>query len=213
MESCRELTVRRPAAALPLVFAPLAMLVLATGCAPEQPDGIEPAALAAAYTAPLPVGMTPAASILDLMLEPIDTHADALWEAVATVSTVEGTRDVHPEKDEEWAELRRKAHVLIEAANLLVIDGRRVAHPGQKIEGAGESTDYTPEEAQAEIDKDPAAFAVFSAAMQGAARGLVAAIDARNVEQYLEAGSALQEACESCHRKFWYPNSPMPPGL
>jgi hypothetical protein len=189
------------------------MLLLATGCAPQQPDGDEPAAYGAAYTAPLPVGMTPAASILDLMLEPIDTHADALWEAVATVSTIEGTRDIHPETAEEWAELRRQAHVLIEAANLLVIDGRRVAHPGQVIEGPGESTDFTPDEAQAEIDKDPAAFAAFSAAMQGAARGLVSAIDARSVEQYLDAGSALQEACESCHRKFWYPNSPSPPGF
>jgi hypothetical protein len=213
MEGTRAFFGRRPAAGLPLVLASVAMLVLATGCAPEQPDGTEPAAYGTAYTAPLPLGMTPAASILDLMLEPIDTHADALWEAVATVSTVDGTEDIHPETDEEWAELRRQAHVLIEAANLLVIDGRRVAHPDQKVDGPGESTDYTPEEAQAEIDKDPAAFAAFAAAMQGAARGLVAAIDTRDVEQYLDAGSALQEACESCHRRFWYPNSPSPPGL
>lgn len=157
--------------------------------------------------------MQPAASILDLMLEPIDTHADALWEAVATVSTAEGIKDIHPSSDEEWAELRRKAIVLSEAANLLVLEGRRVAHPGQKIEGPGESTDYTPEEAQAEIDKDPASFATFSAAMQNAARGLVAAIDSRNVEDYLRAGSDLQEACEACHRRFWYPDSALPPGL
>lgn len=166
-----------------------------------------------AVAAPLPAGMQPAASILDLMLEPIDTHADALWEAVATVSTTEGTRDVHPASDAEWAELRRKALVLMEASNLLVIEGRRVAHPGQKIEGPGESTDYTPEQAQAEIDKDPATFTTFAAAMQGAAAQLVAAIDARDVEDYLTAGSNLQEACEGCHRRFWYPASPFPPGL
>jgi hypothetical protein len=189
-----------------------ALLLVIAGCTKQE--GAAPVTEApAAFTAVLPAGMTPAASILDLMLEPIDTHADALWEAVYSVSTTEGTRDVHPTTDEAWAELRRQAHVLIEAANLLVVDGRRVAHPGQKIEGPGESTDYTPEQAQAQIDKDPAVFTAFSAAMQAAAGGIVKAIDARNVEQYLEAGSALQEACESCHRRFWYPNSPSPPGL
>ncbi|MFO7325634.1 MAG: cytochrome c [Pseudomonadota bacterium] len=165
------------------------------------------------FTAPLPAGLQNTASILDLMLHPIDTHADELWEAVATVSTIEGTRDVYPQTDEEWAGLRQKAIVLAEASNLLVTQGRRVGHPGQKVEGPGESTDLTPEQAQAEIDKEPAAFAAFAAAMQGAARGLIDAIDQRSVEDYLTAGSHLQEACEGCHRKFWYPNSPLPPGL
>ena len=199
-------TISRGVAALAMI----ASLLLAAACTrPAQEAGPS----TAAFTAPLPVGMQPAASILDLMLEPIDTHADALWEAVATVATVEGTRDIHPETDEEWAELRRKALVVMEASNLLVLDGRRVAHPGQTIEGPGESTDYTPEEAQTEIDNDPASFAAFAAAMQNAAGQLVTAIDSRSVEGYLDAGSNLQEACEACHRRFWYPDSALPPGL
>ena len=203
-------TKRSVRAIISLVMA--STLVFAAGCS-KPPEPADPAQSAATYTASLPAGMKTSASILDLMIEPIDTHADALWETVATVSTIEGTRDVHPETDEEWAELRRKAHVLMEASNLLVLDGRRVAHPGQKIEGPGESTDYTPEQAQAEIEKDPATFTAFAAAMQNATGQIVAAIDSRSVEEYLTAGSALQEACEGCHRRFWYPNSPLPPGL
>ena len=198
------------ARALAAVMA--ACVVALAGCSGE-PAGNPAAATGGRFTASLPAGMQPAASVLDLMLDPIDTHADALWEAVATVSTYEGTRDEFPQTDEEWDALRRKAVVLMEASNLLVVEGRPVAHPGQKIEGPGESTDYTPEEAEAEIRKDPAAFAAFAAAMQGASRQLVEAIDARSVEQYLDAGSQLQEACEGCHRRFWYPNSPLPPGL
>jgi hypothetical protein len=185
---------------------------LAAGCG----DPATPAAsgtLGNSFTAPLPAGLQSTASILDLMLYPIDTHADELWEAVATVSTMEGTRDVYPQTAEEWTTLRQKAIMLAEAANLLVTEGRRVGHPGQKIEGPGESTDLTPEQAQAEIDKDPAAFAVFAMALQNAARQLVDAIDRRNVEDYLTAGSGLQEACEGCHRRYWYPHSPLPPGL
>lgn len=187
----------------------LGATLLGTSCAKQ--DVATNAASATAAT--LPNGLKPAASVLDLMLYPIDTHADELWEAVATISTIEGTRDVHPTTDEEWAALRQKALVLMEASNMLVVEGRPVGHPGQKIEGPGESTDFTPEQAQAEIDKDRGTFVSFAAAMQGAAGGLVSAIDARDVEKYLDAGSALQEACEGCHRKFWYPNSPFPPGL
>jgi hypothetical protein len=191
----------------------LAIALFGAACARIEQPAAQPGAAAATVTAALPAGFAPAASMIDLMREPIDTHADALWEAVATVSTTDGTRDVHPQADDEWDELRRKAIVLMEASNLLVIAGRRVAHPGQTIEGPGESTDYTPEQAQAEIDREPAVFAGFAAAMHGAAGQLVAAIDARSVEEYLSAGSNLQEACEACHRRFWYPDSVLPPGL
>ena len=196
-----------------LVPALAAAALIIGGCERSGAPDASTAGSAPDATASLPAGMKPVASILDLMLEPIDTHADALWEAVATISTIEGTRDVHPETDEEWAELRRKAIVLMEASNLLVIEGRRVAHPGQKVEGPGESTDYTPEQAQAEIDKEPAVFTAFAAAMYNAGGELLTAIDARDVEAYLSAGSNLQEACEACHRRFWYPDSPLPPGL
>ena len=38
------------------------------------------------------------------------------------------------------------------------------------------------------------------------------AIDKQDPDAFLEAGGVLDEACEDCHRKFWYPNSPLPPG-
>jgi cytochrome c556 len=184
-------------------------VLLGAGCAKKQ---AAPEA-ASSVTAALPSGLAPTASILDLMLYPIDHHADELWEAVAIVSTVDGVNTIRPEKDEDWTALRQQALVLMESANLLVVEGRTVGHPGQKIEGPGEGTDYTPEQAQAEIDKDRGAFVAFAAALQAAAGGLVAAIDARDIDKYLDAGSALQEACEGCHRKYWYPNSALPPGL
>jgi hypothetical protein len=32
------------------------------------------------------------------------------------------------------------------------------------------------------------------------------AIDARDTEALLNAGDAIDRACESCHLKYWYPN-------
>lgn len=192
---------RRPAMRSALLLIPLLLVACARAPGPDA------APQAAPDAATLPAGFAPAASILDLMQDPIDPLADDLWEAVATVSTEAGTVDQQPATDDEWLALRGKAITMMEAANLLVIAGRPVGHPGQKVEGLGESTDLTPAQAQAEIDKDRASFVAFARLLQESAGRMVAAIDARNVDQYLEAGGALDEACEACHRRFWYPAS------
>jgi hypothetical protein len=188
------------------------VLALVAGCA-KQEAAAPTAAVPAPTAIALPGGLVPVASILDLMLDPIDSSADFLWESVATVSTTTGTEDKQPRTDAEWKVVRQKAMLLMEAANLLAIEGRVVAHPGQQLEEPGGKGDYTPAEAQAEITKDHAAFVGFAKAFQLASGELLAAIDKRDVEAYLHAGGTLDEACEGCHTRFWYPNAPKPPGL
>jgi len=36
------------------------------------------------------------------------------------------------------------------------------------------------------------------------------AVDAKDPAALIDAGAALDEACEACHRTYWYPNSPEP---
>jgi hypothetical protein len=186
----------------------LAGVMLLAGCAKQQGA----AAPAPVLASKLPAGLTPEASVLDLMLEVIDPNADELWESVATISTRTGVEERHPRTDAEWKAVRRKALLLVEGANLLVVEGRPVARPGQKLEETAEG-DLTPEQAQLEIDKDRASFVSFAAAMQTSSRKLLGAIDKRDTELFLEAGGELDEACEACHMRFWYPNAPRPPGL
>jgi hypothetical protein len=150
--------------------------------------------------------------MLDLMLGQIDPPADFLWESVATISGPKGVEERAPHTDKEWAEVRFKALMVIEGANMLLVDGRQVAHPGQQLEEPGGATDYTPAQAQAEIDKDRASFVAFAHALQDAAGLALTAIEKRDADALLEAGGHLDEACEGCHKRFWYPNSPTPPG-
>ncbi|MEY2854143.1 MAG: hypothetical protein RL030_1275 [Pseudomonadota bacterium] len=194
-----------------VVCAALVVALAVSGCAKQQVPVA--AAAAPALTAPLPGGLEPAASILDLMLDPIDSSADFLWEAVATVSTRTGVEEHHPRTDAEWKAVHGKALLLMEGANLLVVEGRKVARPGQQLDEPGGQGDFTPEQAQAAIDQDRAAFVAFAKALQVTAGELLASIEKRDVDAYLQAGGALDEACEACHTKFWYPNAPKPPGL
>jgi hypothetical protein len=68
------------------------------------------------------------------MLSVVDPSADVLWESVAVVSTEKGTEERKPRTDEEWAKVRAHAITLIEAANLLMIPGRKVAQPGKALQ-------------------------------------------------------------------------------
>ncbi len=192
-----------------VVPALLGALVLA-GCAKKEVAApVAPPVLGGT----LPAGFVAHASILDLMEDFVDPNADELWEAVAIVSTRTGSEERQPRTDAEWKVVRRKALVLIEAGNLLATEGRVVAHPGQQLAEPGGAGDYTPAQAQAEIDKDRGSFIGFAQSLQASAVQMLGAIDKRDVDAYLEAGGALDEACEGCHKRFWYPNSPTPPGL
>jgi cytochrome c556 len=70
----------------------------------------------------------------------------------------------------------------------------------------------TPHEIQKAIDTTRPVFIERAHALQSGAIAMLSAIDARNPEALSAAGGALDEACEQCHLKYWYPNSPRPPG-
>jgi hypothetical protein len=191
-----------------VLVASMAALALAS-CAKQQAPV---AAAAPATSAVLPGGLTPVASVLDLMREPIAPTADFLWGAFSSTSTTKGSEQKQPSTDEEWLVVRQKAVLLAEAANLLTVEGRHVAHPGQKLKDPPGEGDFTPDQAQAEIDKDRAVFVGFAKALQDAAGGMIAAIDKRDTDAYETAGGTLDEVCENCHLRYWYPNAPKPPG-
>ena len=62
----------------------------------------------------------------------VDPSADYIFESVAQIADEHGITDKAPHTDEEWKEVRRRAVQLLEAPNLLVIRGRKVARPGEE---------------------------------------------------------------------------------
>ena len=65
----------------------------------------------------------------DLMLNVIDPAADGVWEAVGTVSTIEGVFEKFPATDDEWAGVRSYAIQLAESGNLLMLPARSNGSP------------------------------------------------------------------------------------
>ena len=150
-----------------------------------------------------------AASIQELMNGIIDPSADALWDSVAFIATESGTEDRRPRTDEQWNAVRTSAIMLVEAANLLSMPDRRVAAdlPNTPPPGIGE---LRHELMQQRIDATHDGFVEFARNLQDKALMALTAIDARDAQGLMDAGGAIDQACEACHVTYWYPNQQRP---
>ncbi len=138
------------------------------------------------------------------MLSLIVPADDAIWDAGSSVVTAAGVAGKQPHTAEEWAVAGQHAAKLLDGAKLLSEGGRLVAIKDSK----SESPDFkgSPEEIQQLIDQKPELFFNYAQQFQLAAEETLAAIDAKNSTALLEAGSRVDEACEQCHKIFWYPS-------
>jgi hypothetical protein len=182
---------RHAAAAVVMIAASLL-----SGCAapaPEQPP------------APAAPPFRPVASIREVMNSVIDPSVDMVWNAVGSVVDDGRLTDRAPIKDEDWAEVRRHALIVSEAANLLLMHDRPVAPPGAPSLAPG--VELTPEEIRSLIDKNPDGWNFYVQELQDSLTPALAAIDAKNSQALFDAGEKIDTTCENCHSVFWYPNA------
>lgn len=180
---------------------------LLQGCAPKSTDTqtAEPAT-------PFLVKTT----LREIMDAEVDPAADALWDSVAFTATLQGERENRPETPQQWQAIRRNAITLLEATNLIVMPGRRIA-PAGMTPPPGE---LDPALLQRKLETNRAQFAAYAQVLRGLALQAIDAIDAKDPQKLFELGGAIDSACEACHVVFWYPpeggaapQNPSPPEL
>jgi len=186
MKKCR----RQTAAAVVLVVASLL-----AGCAAPAPEQAPPAA----------PPYRPVASIREVMNSVIDPSIDVVWNSVATIIDDGRMTDRAPATDEDWAEVRRHALVVSEAANLLLMPDRPVAPTGATSMAPG--IELAPEEIRALIDENRDGWNFYVQQLQDSLTTTLAAIDAKDAPALLDAGEQIDTTCENCHQVFWFPNA------
>jgi hypothetical protein len=154
-------------------------------------------------SAPPPSELRPVATVRGVMADMVAPSADVLWSAIQTVETPEGFIDKAPETDEEWASLRHSATIMVESANLLLMEGRRVAPEGATAAAPG--YELEPDSIAALIAADRAHWVELVYELQESGRVFLNAIEARDSSPLFDAGDGLNVACEDCHQAFWYP--------
>src|SRR5437016_510907 len=144
------------------------------------------------------------ATIKDIMDSMVDPSGDFLFESIVTIADEKGIREKAPETDDEWKEVRARAIVLLEAPNLLVMPGRKVAQPGEKSKNP--AVELSPELIQPLIDGDRLSFIKRASVLQDAAMAVLKAADAKDKKALFDALQKVDRACENCHLQYWYPN-------
>lgn len=193
----------------------LAGLVLSglSGCSPPAKPVPTPSGSASTASpqtnAPI---LVPVAGVQDIMRMLVDPAADALWASVSTTVTAAGEEDLAPSTPEEWEQVHGHALTLIEASNLLLMEGRHVVREGvEQLEDHGTPGNLTAAEAEAAINANRALYVGFVTAMRSTGQDFLSAIEAQNTQGILDAGHSLEQICEGCHLKFWYPGQVIPP--
>jgi cytochrome c556 len=167
----------------------VAVLMVATACSKAPPAEPE---------------LLKTATIKDIMDSMVDPSGDFLFESIVTIADEKGITEKAPQSDEEWKEVRRHAITLIEAPNLLVMPGRKVAQPSDKPENP--DIELAPDQIQKLIDADRPRFIKHARGLQVAAAAALKAIDVRDTKALFEALDSVDKACENCHLEYWYPN-------
>jgi hypothetical protein len=163
--------------------------------------------------APTPPPFLLTGTVKDIMEGIVEPSADVVFESVAVVNDASGSREMVPKTDDEWARVEHSALMLAEAANLIMMPGRIVARADQVKATNGEAApELTPSQIQQKIDADRARWNQHATTLQQQATRALQAVRARNVAGMFEVGGDLDEACETCHLEYWYPNAPKPGG-
>jgi hypothetical protein len=184
-----------------LIVAATGLLAACSKAPPSTPPEAAPG--------PSTAAIKTVAGVQDIMNYMVDPAADFLWESVSTTETAEGVDEKQPRTDEEWREVHKHAILLTEGANLLLID-RHVVGEGRSLEDHGTPGNLTAAESEDAIRKDRQTFISFALALRDVGESMVAAADKRNPQAIVDAGDAMDQVCEGCHLKFWYPGQKIP---
>jgi cytochrome c556 len=157
-------------------------------------------------TAPAPPApdLLRTATIKDIMDAMVDPSGDFVFESVQEIADEHGITVKAPKTDEEWEAVRHHLFVLLEAPNLLTMEGRKAARPEDRSRNP--QVENEPEEVQKLLDADRAAFVRRARRLQDAAAVALKAVDVKDKDALLRAADGIDKACENCHLHYWYPN-------
>jgi hypothetical protein len=84
---------------------------------------------------------------------------------------------------------------------------RPFAPPGDENNSGGpEAPELSPAQITAKIQKDPVLWDAKIEALRNVSREVLDIVDRKDKNALWEASDNLDQACESCHLQFWYPN-------
>jgi hypothetical protein len=190
----------------------LSIGVLASSCSSAKSTPAQTSSTAAApknampNTTPLLGDMKPIVSVKELMQYMIDPASDYIFDSVKTFVQPNGkVVEVEPKTDEDWEKLRVGAVTLAEGIYLLKVQ-RPFTPPGDVNNSVGpDATELSPEQIVAKVNGDPVEWNARIEALRNVGLEVLEIVKKKNTKELWDASENLDNACESCHRSYWYP--------
>ena len=150
--------------------------------------------------------MKPVVSVKELMEHMIDPAADYIFDSVSTVIDPQGNVvEKVPKTDEDWEKLRIGAVTLAEGVYLLKVP-RAFTPSGDENNSVGpDATELTPAQIMAKVKNDPVEWNARIEALRNVGLEVIEIAKTKNTKELWDASENLDEACEACHRAYWYP--------
>src|SRR5262245_34220512 len=149
--------------------------------------------------------MKPIVSVKELMRDLIDPIADNIFESVKTTTTAKGIEETMPRTDEDWDRIRVGAVAMAEAGYLLKVR-RPFAPPGDLNNSTGpDASELSPDQIMAKVETDPVEWNARIEALRNVGLQVIDIVKRKDVQELWDASLNLDQACEGCHRSYWYP--------
>jgi hypothetical protein len=146
--------------------------------------------------------MTPIVSVKELMRDMLDPLADNIFDAVGIYTDGNGSIERVPVTDEDWAKIRLGGVAMAEGAYLLKVR-RPFAPPGDNNTPGG--VELTPAQISEKVEADPVEWNARIEALRNVGLQVLDIVNKKDIQQLWDASDNLDQACEGCHRSYWYP--------
>lgn len=142
-----------------------------------------------------------------LMKDIAAPQAQVLWDVGNRGMDDDGNPSAKNLKPADWTKLALAAELMKGAATKLA-DAPKVAvgAPGTKLQDEDAPGAKTAVQIQDFIDADPKGFAEHARLLATVSDEFAVAAKARDVVKLQAASGRLDEICEGCHTKYWYPD-------
>ena len=142
-------------------------------------------------------------TIRDIMSSLVDPNAKQMWDSVKYVVGLGGVEEeTFPHTDEDWRNLKANAIALIEAANALMIPGRKVSR--DPLPDNYPDFQFPPEQIEKMINDDPDTWIAIVQDFQATVFDTLATINQKNLLTFSSTSSDIDNTCNRCHARFWY---------
>ena len=150
----------------------------------------------------------PTPTLHEVMTGTIDPVADVIWTESSKAYGDDGEARAGILTDEQWSAITMAGRDLHDGARIIIANPDiEVARPGVKILDEGKVPEaVTAAQVESYVDRDRPGLADQAKQLSAIALQIEAAAKARDAARTVKLSEDLDEVCEACHQRFWYPD-------